>query len=181
MYSGQNCAQEVVYSRQNCAQKVVYSRQNCAQKDGAACWYFGPAAYQLVASVSHRLVQICCPSWNKAESHLDVLQSAVQVKQQHTCVDDVCLAVWITNVFGVKRPGREAVHNNAFCAKFKEAFNCISTSHYGFVTSCLIISFKLTKHSYTTNGFKAPVIFIFMLRFRRCFVSFLCTQSFNFD
>jgi len=109
------------------------------------------------------------------------VQSAVQVKQQHTCVDNVCLAVWITDFFSVKQPGREAVHYTAFCAKLKETCNCISASHYGFVMSCLIISVTLTQYSFTTEGYKTSVIFAFMPHIIRRGVSFLCAHSFNFD
>ena len=73
------------------------------------------------------------------------------------------------------------MHYTSFCAKFKEGCNPISTSHYGFVTSCLIISFTLAQYSFTTEGYKAPVIFAFMPHIIRRAVSFLYTRSSNFD
>jgi len=135
----------------------------------ASCISFSQVGPNLQSVMKHSCVTFRC------------VQSAVQVKQQHMCADDLYLAVWITCLFEVKRPGREAEHYTAFCAKFKEAFNCISTSHYGFVTSYLIISVTLTQYSFTTEGFKVSVIFAFMPRFVRHGVSFLCAQNFNFD
>ena len=109
------------------------------------------------------------------------VQSAVQVKQQHTCAVDVWLAVWITCLLGVKRPGRVADHYTASSSNFKETFTCISTSHYDFLNSYFIISFILTQHCVTTEGFKASKIFALMPHIVHRGVSFLCAQSFNFD
>jgi len=108
------------------------------------------------------------------------VQSAGQVKQQHTCADDVWLAVQITGLLGAKRQEREAVHYTAFCAKFKKAFSCISTSHYGLMKSCLVISVKLTQYCVTTEGFKASVIFAFMPHIVGRGVSVLCAKFFSF-
>ena len=91
------------------------------------------------------------------------VQSALQVKQQHTCADDVWLAVWITCLFGVNRSEREPDHYTPSRSKHKETSSCISTSHYVFVRSYLIISVVLIQYSFTTAEFKASVIFAVML------------------